>query len=211
MHQNEVIKRHQHGDIVNCTQCTQCTCYFSHLPFSLRLLFVDGGFCYSFLLKMSVKNIFEFDKLFKNEEYSDFAFIVSNDSDEPIRIPAHKIILSAKSRFFNRLFYGELNKEPANSMKITNTFIEAFDDFLKLFYVNEIEIRHVYLEEVSALIEKFKAPSLRGAVGEKFIEERAATLTDILQYYDMAIKLNLSDPLKQMLWSTICSRPADIM
>lgn len=147
---------------------------------------------------MTVKNRFEFEQLFKSAEFADFAFVVK-DEENWVRIPAHKIILSARSAYFKRMFAAE--SDHFDSIEICDASVEALEEFLQLFYLNNITFTPDHVAQVHALIHRFEATSLWPIV-ESFIR-KTITLKNTYQYYELALELNFSESVQQFLWAII--------
>lgn len=67
-------------------------------------------------------------QLFMCQDYSDVEFIVENQ-----RLPAHRVILAARSEYFRALLYGGLSE--TNQREITLKIpLKAFKALLKYIY-----------------------------------------------------------------------------
>lgn len=67
-------------------------------------------------------------QLCQSSNYSDVTFIVENE-----KIPAHRVILAARSEYFRALLYGGLS-EASQSEIVLKIPLEAFKALLKYVY-----------------------------------------------------------------------------
>lgn len=88
-------------------------------------------------------------KLYLNSEKADVYFLFESTE----RVPAHKILLSSASDVFEAMFYGSLKEE--KDIKIVDVSAEAFKDFLKFFYFNNVELNIENVAEVMYLGKKY--------------------------------------------------------
>lgn len=154
---------------------------------------------------MSTKNRFEFDNLFKSIDNSDFKFIVQSKQAEQIQIPAHKIILSSRSAYFKRIFSDRSTK--VDSMQIADTTMEAFVEFLQIFYLNEICLTSEHLAAVRHLINKFETLNL-WLIGEAFINGIAIRQVTI-KYYHVTLWHKKPESLTKRLWNTLITNSCE--
>lgn len=65
-------------------------------------------------------------------------FLLKNEAGEIERIPAHKVLLAARSDVFHRMFYGELKEK--SDVTIVDASASAFKEFLQCFYMNKVQL-----------------------------------------------------------------------
>jgi hypothetical protein len=76
----------------------------------------------------------ELKSLCLNKHLSDITLIVDG-----IQIPAHKLILSAKSKVFEAMFFTDMIESKAKEIQIKETSIEAFKEMLKFVYTESFD------------------------------------------------------------------------
>lgn len=67
-------------------------------------------------------------KLCINDDYSDVTFIVENQ-----RLPAHRVVLAARSEYFRALLYGGLSETNQSEIQLKIP-LEAFKALLRYIY-----------------------------------------------------------------------------
>lgn len=87
------------------------------------------------------------------EETKDVQFIFALNSNDVIKISAHKKVLAASSPVFYAMFYGPLKE--CGDVKIVDVSPDAFREFLQLFYNNEVKLTKKNRDEVNKLIDKY--------------------------------------------------------
>lgn len=76
--------------------------------------------------------------LFNNELYSDFTFIILEDN---VRIPAHKIIVSAASAVFERIACGRTNHfTPNTTAEVEGISSDSFLEILRYIYTDDLNL-----------------------------------------------------------------------
>lgn len=91
--------------------------------------------------------------LYLNNEIADVHFSFGSNNDTTTLVPAHKILLAAKSDVFKAMFYGEM-KEPGN-VHMPDASEAAFTEFLQYFYLNDIKLCTEHIEGVLYLAQKY--------------------------------------------------------
>lgn len=143
--------------------------------------------------------------LYKNDSFSDVTFVLLNKSGELIKIPAHKNILASLSPKFKKMFIENKMTTNTTNTAIVDTSAEAFDEFLQLFYLTDVELTVENLLEVCKLIERFNVPQLYG-VCESFIVN-SVTPDVVFHYFDVALSFSLTKVIKK-LYETMRKDPA---
>lgn len=96
--------------------------------------------------------LFDPTSLYLNNDSADVRFVFEVDGQE-IVLPAHKIILSARSPVFHAMFFGELKE--IGDIKINDASVNGFKQFLALFYLNEVKINGDTVFELTNLANKY--------------------------------------------------------
>lgn len=92
------------------------------------------------------------EKLYLNEKLADVHFAF-NINDEVHKVPANKANLAALSPVFDRMFYGSLPEQ--GDVKIVDASVEAFKEFLQLFYLGEVNLTIRNFDVVHCLADKY--------------------------------------------------------
>ncbi|XP_055307073.1 BTB/POZ domain-containing protein 6-B-like, partial [Sitodiplosis mosellana] len=92
------------------------------------------------------------EKLYLNEKLADVHFAF-NVGDEIRKVPANKANLAALSSVFDRMFYGSLTED--GDVKIVDASVEAFKEFLQIFYLGELTLTIENIETVARLADKY--------------------------------------------------------
>ncbi|GMR59334.1 hypothetical protein PMAYCL1PPCAC_29529, partial [Pristionchus mayeri] len=74
-----------------------------------------------------------YNNLLLSSELSDITLVV-----EGTNLPAHKIILAARSKYFRCLFFGGMREEKEDVIELKETPLEAFTDLLKYIYTGRL-------------------------------------------------------------------------
>ena len=69
-----------------------------------------------------------------NDDYSDVAFIVENQ-----RLPAHRVMLAARSEYFRALLYGGLSESKQNEIHL-KVPVDAFKALLRYIYSGHLSL-----------------------------------------------------------------------
>lgn len=90
--------------------------------------------------------------LYLNSELADSHFIFKSD-DEIQKIPVHKLFLAMKSPVFDAMFFGAMKEQ--NDIEIVDADIQAFREFLQLFYLTNVTLTMEHMETVIRLTDKY--------------------------------------------------------
>lgn len=128
-------------------------------------------------------------KLYLDRASADVEFIFEEDAGV---IPAHKAILASASPVFYTMFFGSLKE--GDAVKITDTSIEVFMEFIKFFYMPNVTVSLENLEEVLRLADKYDVPDhLKSYVN---LIKNQLTEENMIWGYKIASSLG-NDELKQ--------------
>lgn len=108
---------------------------------------------------------------------------------QEILVPAHKIMLAARSSVFHSMFFGD-SKE-IDTVKISDASINAFKEFLALFYLDEVDIYSQHVYEFTNLAKKYNV-SQGMEMGEHFLIEISNT-HEMCSHLGFAMENNLKE------------------
>jgi len=74
-------------------------------------------------------------KLYVSDEYSDVVLLV-----EKTRIPAHKVILAARSEYFRALLFGGMRESSQTEVELVDTSLPAFKHLLRYIYTGNMSL-----------------------------------------------------------------------
>lgn len=121
------------------------------------------------LLKLKLKwndfhsNVSESFSLFRNEEYLHDVTLVSDDY---IKVPAHKLVLSACSEYFREIFKNTQHSHPL--LCLDGISSEDFRNIMDYIYNGEVQIHQ---EELDGFLVVAKRLKLEGLIGSKETNE----------------------------------------
>jgi len=75
-------------------------------------------------------------RLYISDEYSDIVLVVADNH----RIPAHKVILAARSEYFRALLYGGMKESSQEEIKLVDTPLVAFKHLLRYIYTGSMSL-----------------------------------------------------------------------
>lgn len=90
--------------------------------------------------------------MYLNSDFADVHFTFPND-DQSEKVPAHKAILASASPVFAAMFFGPLKE--ADIVKITDSYADAFKEFLQIVYLPKVILTVENHEEVARLADKY--------------------------------------------------------
>lgn len=93
-----------------------------------------------------------FDKFYLTEYTADVHFKFENEN---IRLPAHKVLLAAKSDVFLKMFFSELKENGDIKIECEGVPAVAFKEFLRYFYFENVELPAENLDWVLFLGRKY--------------------------------------------------------
>lgn len=144
------------------------------------------------------------EKLFLKEEFADVHFIFKN-ANEIQQVPAHKMILSAQSPVFNRMFYGTLKEK--GDVEIVDANADEFTEFLQFFYLYKVTLTTENIEAVVRLADKYDA--LEWVYECAADLEKELTPKDMCWGYELAVHLN-NESLIKFCEQQISANPKDV-
>ncbi|XP_014235420.1 protein roadkill-like [Trichogramma pretiosum] len=132
----------------------------------------------------------KFDFSFYSEKLSDVKLIV-----EEVKIPAHKIVLSAASPVFRAMFTHDMLENTENSVKITDITEDILTEMLRYIYTGEIDA--IETDQIIALLaaaDKYQIDNLKIKCGKVLCDELSSqnAIKLLLAAYKYKIK-NLKD------------------
>jgi len=75
-------------------------------------------------------------RLYISDEYSDIVLVVGENN----RIPAHKVILAARSEYFRALLFGGMKESSQEEIKLVDTPLVAFKHLLRYIYTGNMSL-----------------------------------------------------------------------
>lgn len=142
-------------------------------------------------------------ELYLNTEIADISFVFEIDGQYQ-ELSAHKFLLAAASPVFHRMFFGPLKQD--RFLKITDTTIDGFREFLKFFYLTNMTLSTKYVAEVIHLANKYDMFECINTCTD-FIRNNS-TFENICCTYELAIQLN-NQELKCFCETMITRSPLD--
>ncbi|XP_055306128.1 BTB/POZ domain-containing protein 3-like [Sitodiplosis mosellana] len=104
----------------------------------------------NFGLPTSVRN------LYLNADIADVNFIIRSADGYHYQMPAHKVLLAARSDVFKAMFYGTVKEE--GDVKIVDATVAAFKEFLQFFYFGRVSLTMENIGYVMNLVNKYNMP-----------------------------------------------------
>jgi len=127
----------------------------------------------------------ELGNYFLNRKNSDITFVIDG-----IELPAHKLILSAKSSVFANLL-----QKNVNDIVLKDIEINAFKALLKYFYRGKFPIENStdinMIKEVFNLAKKYKVKRLMKTIEESLVHY--LNLGNFIEIFEFAIEQSLTD------------------
>ncbi|XP_065563272.1 BTB/POZ domain-containing protein 9-like isoform X1 [Artemia franciscana] len=141
-----------------------------------------------------------------NDLYSDVTFLV-----EDTKIPAHKVILAARSQYFRALLYGGLRESSEDVIELQDASKEAFTHVLRYLYAGCLSLssfKEELLLEILGLSHKYSVGDLELAICENL--KTNLSLENVCSIYDTAVLFSL-ESLANAALRFIDGRATDIM
>lgn len=91
--------------------------------------------------------------LYLQPEMADVNFVFTSSDNTIVKLPAHKIVLSATSEAFGSMFYGNLKEQ--NEIQIHDADVNAFREFLQFFYLPSVVLSMNNIAMVVYLVSKY--------------------------------------------------------
>lgn len=153
--------------------------------------------------KKTFKNITlitDLGKFYLNASLSDVNFIISS-ANETQKLPAHKLLLAAKSDVFEAMFFGELKEQ--GDVKIVDATIDAFEQFLQFFYCAEVNLTMVNVFNVMYLGKKYNITACLDAC-QQFLKDNLS-FDNVCFVYDYAILYDQTQLKQRCEWMIKCN------
>lgn len=129
-------------------------------------------------------------KLYLSDEFSDVLLVLGDNQT----IPAHKVILAARSEYFRALLFGGMRESSQHEVKLVDTPFVAFKHLLKYIYTGNISL-HSYKEdmilEVLSLAHLYGFLELETSISEYL--KAVLCVKSVCLIYDTASLYQLSD------------------
>lgn len=145
------------------------------------------------------------EKLYLDSRTSDVLFIFRSESDECVKLPAHKNILSAVSPVFDAMFYGPSKQE--GDINIVDASFEAFKEFLQFFYRSLVKLTADNVAEVLNLGKQYLLNDCIQACTDFY--ESTLTLDNMCWGLELAILFEL-EGLKEFCEQQISKNSTEI-
>lgn len=157
--------------------------------------------------------------LLKNQKYTDVTFQVDNKI-----IKAHRLILAARSEYFDAMFNGNFSEENSNRFIITDTDADTFGAVLIYLYTAHVPNVESKAEKVFKAADKLLLKHLKKECGA-FISKHI-NLANVLKNLELAdlyyepelknkclkfIKINHAEVIKQGGWQLLKQNNARLM
>lgn len=106
---------------------------------------------------------------YSNPKYTDVTFVVG-DAGNQERVPAHAVVLAARSQYFRAMFLGGLRIDRSKDIVLAEVSPVAFRQILRYLYVGSVDFNEVEREgtivDLYTLSKRFHSPKL-----ERFVED----------------------------------------
>lgn len=146
------------------------------------------------------------EKLYLDSHSADVIFVFASGSDENVKIPAHKGILSALSPVFDGMFFGP--DKPSIEIPMKNTTPTAFKEFLQFFYLNKTTLTIENKSEVMKLCGAYKVNVCKDAYSGLF--KTMLNIENMCSALELSIQFE-QDGLKQICEEKIGKNFAEII
>lgn len=127
----------------------------------------------------------QLSQLLLNNDYSDVTFIVE-EHKIPHRLPAHRVILAARSEYFRALLYGGLSESTQSEIQLKIP-LEAFKILLRYIYSGNMSLAQMKTEHILdtlGLANQYGFTELEQAISGYLRE--ALSLTNVCSILDAA-------------------------
>ncbi|XP_031637913.1 uncharacterized protein LOC116350299 [Contarinia nasturtii] len=144
------------------------------------------------------------EKLYLDSRTADIFFEFALESNECVKVPAHKCILSA-SPVFDAMFYGPA-QEMTNTVTIVDASPDEFKEFLQFFYLSSVRLMVENKPAIMNLGEKYMLNVCKKACTE--LSKATLTMENMCLGYELAILFN-QDDLKEYCEAKISENPTE--
>lgn len=138
------------------------------------------------------------ENLFLKENNCDIRLIFPNERkckclhcncNEPVMLPAHRLILAQGSPVFQRLFYGMDSTKNESTILITDWASCIFTEFLQIFYFKNVRLTTGNIAYIMQLLVDYEMKEMLYIVEEFMIQSK--TIENCLTYLDLTITYGL--------------------
>lgn len=182
-------------------------------------------------LEVAISNPFEdFGKLYLNEELSDVTICIKSKDEKSNEYPAHKIILSARSKVFNAMFQDKMKKSTLDHVYCAFDRVivegikeEVFLEMLRYIYTGNVQNLDTLAFELLPVADRYDLQKLKIACGNVFLKnlsvQNAVEIVTVADMYNVGdlkkkttrfIKEHSADVSKKTdskAWEDLMSRP----
>ncbi len=144
--------------------------------------------------------------LYLSDNYSDLTLIIDNN-----RLPAHKVLLAARSDYFRALLYGGMKESHQKEVELKVSSISAFKYLLKYIYSAHIQLKSFKEEtilEIFGLAHEYGFTELENAISD-YLKETLA-IRNVCVIYDAANLFQLQ-PLAEVCRTFIDRQALDVI
>lgn len=134
------------------------------------------------------------NKLYLDARTADYFFEFASDTDQPVRVPAHKSILAAGSQVFDEMFYGGEKCHNVTYSSSSDAPAEAFKEFSQFFYLTNVELTSENIVDVTNLCMKFEMIECMKVCEISF--KNSMSLKTLCSSYAHALKLQHDNLMK---------------
>ncbi|XP_055310677.1 BTB/POZ domain-containing protein 3-like [Sitodiplosis mosellana] len=128
------------------------------------------------------------EKLYLNEDFADVNFVF-NVYDECEKVPANKANLAVLSPVFKTMFFGSLPEK--GDVPIPDADVDAFKEFLQIFYLGKVSLTMENIETVVHLADKYDVLEHVNACA--VFPKGQLTLDNMCWGYQLAVNLKHKD------------------
>ena len=126
--------------------------------------------------------------LYLSETFSDITLIVDGH-----RLPAHRVLLAARSDYFRALLYGGMKESQESDIEIKVTSLQAFKYLMKYLYCGHIQLKSFKEEtilEIFCLSHEYGFVELENAISDYL--KNVLSIRNVCVIYDTANLFQLS-------------------
>lgn len=138
--------------------------------------------------KQTASSVWSLSNLFKSKLLADVHFEVKSKFGKTECVSAHKNVLASISRIFERMFRCEL--EDDDIIPIDETNAVAFNEFLQLFYIENVSFTETNIADVLRLIQKYDVPKFIEVIDKYLL--RTINKDNVFLYYELSLSHKLS-------------------
>lgn len=136
--------------------------------------------------------------LYMSDDYSDVTLIVCGQ-----RFNAHKVILAARSRYFQALLYGGMKESSQSEIELKEPSLQAFKGLLRYIYTGHMSLANQKEEvilDILGLAHQYGFVELEAAISDylkKILDIRSVCIIfDAARLYDLEFLTKVKNTLK---------------